>query len=260
MKLKLTFIAAFLVASAICGADYLVNGAPTSTELSASGTYTAASLTGTTLSAGAGGIALENGATIKNGTNNAIAFGENSEDLINTFSTNAVTLSSSTGVVTMDMGAIVPLYTAGTATAAAVERYGQTATEGTEITALDEDVTLTNAAATNLTNTVPSGAVILSVQANLETTVVGDASGDNGMIKVGIGTSGDPDKYGLSADLVKNTKVNTIPDWAVLSGAEQIAVNSVDTGGTAATEKFVGGEIVRVRVVYLTLNSLDNAP
>lgn len=149
---------------------------------------------------------------------------------------------------------------AGATAAAIAQRFGRSDTEGAEIRVIDETVTLTNAAATNLTNTVPSGAVILAVQANNQTLVVGDGSGDNGLVKVGIGTSGDPDKYGKTGDLTKNAKVDTVPDWAVLGSGEQIAVNAVDTNGTAVTEKFVGGETVRVRIVFLALNSLDDAP
>ena len=49
-----------------------------------------------------------NGLTIDNATNNAFEWNENSEELIWTFATNAVNLSSSTGVVSMDYATIVP--------------------------------------------------------------------------------------------------------------------------------------------------------
>lgn len=150
--------------------------------------------------------------------------------------------------------------TAGATAAAVAQRFGATDTEGAEIRVIDETVTLTNAASTDLTNVVPAGAVILSAQANLETLVVGDASGDDGLVKVGLGTSGDPDKYGLTADLTKNAKIDTVPDWAVLASSEQLGLYAVDTSGDAVTEKYVGGETVRVRVVFLALNSLDDAP
>lgn len=146
----------------------------------------------------------------------------------------------------------------GAATAEVVARLGATATEGAEIRVVDEVVTLTNAVETNLTNTVPAGAVILSVQGNLNTLIVGDASGDNLGVKVGIGVTADPDKYGLSADLVKNTKINWVPDWAVLGSAETVTVKLAKTDGSAATEKFVAGGQVRVRIVYLANNSLDD--
>jgi uncharacterized membrane protein len=154
---------------------------------------------------------------------------------------------------------------AGAASAAVAARFGATATEGLEIKVIDETVNLTNAVETNLTETVPAGAVILSVQANLQTTVVGDASGDDGLVKVGIGITSDPDKYGKSADLVKNHKIDTIPDWAVLSGAEIVCVKGCDTSGDGVTEKFVADvpagtrNQVRVRIVYAVPNSLDDA-
>lgn len=151
------------------------------------------------------------------------------------------------------------LFTAGTSAAAVVLRFGKTATEGLEVKVIDEVVTVTNAVETNLTQTVPSGAVILSVQANLDSTVAGDGSGDNGLTKIGIGTTADPDKYGLSADLVKNTKIDTIfATWTVLSGAETVCVKAADNAGAAVTEKFVAGGLVRVRIVYLACNSLDS--
>lgn len=149
--------------------------------------------------------------------------------------------------------------TAGAAASAAILRLGKTATEGTEVKVIDEVVTLTNAVETNLTETVPSGAVILSVQANLNSAVTGDASGDDGLTKVGIGVTADPDKYGLTSGLTKNLKADTVPAWTVLSGAEQICVKAADNAGAAVTEKFVAGGTVRVRVVYVTLNSLDDA-
>lgn len=134
-----------------------------------------------------------------------------------------------------------------------------TSAEGTNVSVIDEIVTTTNAVENNLTNTVPAGAVILSVQGNLETLIVGDGTGDDLGVKVGIGVTADPDKYGITSALTKNLKIDTIPDWAVLSGAETVCVKLAKTAGAAATEKFVAGGKVRVRIVYLTLASLANA-
>lgn len=53
-------------------------------------------------------ITLKNGLTIDNATNNALEFNENSEELILTFADTAVTWSTSTGIVTMGFGVIVP--------------------------------------------------------------------------------------------------------------------------------------------------------
>lgn len=173
--------------------------------------------------------------------------------------TGAVTLSNALAVTGIISSPASMLLTAGAATAAVVLRLGQTVTEGLEVKVIDEDVTLTNAVKTDLTSTVPSGAVILSHQANLESAVSGDGSGDDGLTKVAVGVASDPDKYGKTSGLTQNLKIDTIPDWAVLSGVETISVYATDNNGAAVTEKFTAGGIVRVRIIYLALNSLDNA-
>jgi hypothetical protein len=119
---------------------------------------------------------------------------------------------------------------------------------------IDEVVTTTNAVETNLSVTVPAGAVILTVQANLNTAVAGDASGDDLGVKIGIGITATPNKYGLTTGLTKNLKINTIPAHAVLANAEQICVKLAKTDGTACTEKMVAGAKVRVRVTYLRIS------
>lgn len=157
------------------------------------------------------------------------------------------------------LGAALNLAAGATAAAVAL-RFGPVATEGLEVQCIDEVVVLTNAVKTNITNTIPIGSVILSVQANLQTAVVGDGTGDDGLVKVGISDDdGDPDKYGKSTVLTQNAKIDTIPDWAVLAGAAQLALYAVDAAGAAVTEKFVGGETVRVRIVFLATNSLVDA-
>lgn len=152
-----------------------------------------------------------------------------------------------------------PVITGRSATGAVVERVGATTTEGLTKKVMDVTVTLTNAASTALATALPAGAVILSVQANLEEAVVGDGSGDNGLTKVGIGVSGDPDAYGLSAALTANTKIDKIPSWAALAASTTLGVYACDNAGAAVTEKFVAGSTVRVVVTYYELDSLDNA-
>lgn len=148
---------------------------------------------------------------------------------------------------------------AGAATPAVALRFGATPTEGLEIKVYDEQITLTNAASTNTTLAIPAGAVVLSAQVNLTATVVGDASGDDLLAKVGLGVAADENKYGVTADLAQNTKIDTIPAWAVNSG-ETLALYGLQAdGATVCTEKFVAGSTVRVRVVYAVCNSLDNA-
>ncbi len=151
---------------------------------------------------------------------------------------------------------------AGAAAAAVAMRFGASSTEGLEVRVIDETVQLTNAVETDLTETVPDGAVILSAQSNLEATLTGEANGDDGQVKIGISVTGDPNKYGLTPDLIKDSKSDAIPDWAVLSGAETVTIKAADTNGAAVTELFTGGagQDVRVRIIYLALNSLDNAP
>lgn len=138
-------------------------------------------------------------------------------------------------------------------------RFDTTVTEGLEVKVHDEVLTLTNAVevATNLA--VPAGAVILSAQANLETLVEGDESGDDLLAKVGLGITGTIVKYGVTSALTKNSKIDTIPDWAVNAGETLKLFGVKADGSTACTEKFVAGSTVRVRVVYLENNSLDDA-
>ena len=157
------------------------------------------------------------------------------------------------------LAAALPTRTAGSAAGAVALRFGGTATEGLEITVINEvvDMLTTPAAAWDLTSNVPAGAVILSVQANLQDVITASTA-----VKVGIGVAADPDKYGKTTGLTQNLKVDTIPDWAVLSGAEDIQIYAVDTDGAAAGTiggGAVGTDEVRVRIVYATLNSLDNA-
>jgi hypothetical protein len=125
--------------------------------------------------------------------------------------------------------------------------------ENVAYTVLEERLTLTNAVKKDMTASVPIGAVILSVHANAETLIVGDASGDNLADRWAIGITGNVAKYGAAASLVKNQKVSKIPAHAVLAAAEQLGVYAVKAdGSTAATEKFTAGGIVLVRVCYVT--------
>jgi len=146
----------------------------------------------------------------------------------------------------------------GAATPVVVHRLGSTATEGYETAVLDEtvDCITTPAASFPLTSTIPAGAVILAVQATLRDIMTADTA-----VKVGIGVTADPDKYGKTGGLSANEKVDTIPTHAVLGATETIAIFAVDTAGDAAGTiggGVAGTERVRVRIVYAVLNSLDN--
>ena len=146
----------------------------------------------------------------------------------------------------------------GAAAAAVVLRFGDTVTEGLEVRVIDEVVSFADAALSkDLTEDIPSGAVVLSAQANVQTAITGGGTS----VKVGIGTSGTKNKYGLLTSLAKNTsKSDVIPDWAVLSGAEDVRVYSVASDGTTAGDTNLSVGSVRVRIAYLAPNSLDDAP
>lgn len=148
------------------------------------------------------------------------------------------------------------LFSAGAAAAAVAQRFGATATEGFEIRVIDETTGTLSAVSTDLTEDVPIGAVILSVQGNVEAALTGGGTTANW----GIGTAADPDKYSPTVGvLAKNSKIDTIPDWAVLSGAEDIQVHGVTAGGAIGDTALTAGS-VRVRIVYAVPNSLDDAP
>ena len=156
------------------------------------------------------------------------------------------------------------LFTAGATAGAVAIRLGKTVTEGYEISVIDEVVTLTNAVKTDLTTQLPAGSIVLCAQGNVDAAVAGDASGDNGLKGVAIGTAADVDLYGKSATnadpVIKNTKFNMIPAaYAVIANATTVSVYAVDNAGAAVTEKFTAGGKVRCRIAYAVPNSLDDA-
>jgi len=161
-------------------------------------------------------------------------------------------------VVTTDSGETIqigkpPTLALGAATAAVAMRFGASVTEGLEIKVIDETVSTESAVASiDLTEDVPSGAVILSAQANLETAVTTTTA-----TKIGLGISTDPDKYGLTSGLTKNLKIDTVPDWAVLGSAEDVQVYACDN--TGAADGTIDSGSIRVRIVYAVCNSLDDA-
>lgn len=194
--------------------------------------------------AGAGSITLDIG-----GTSSSFTLDRGGASSLTASGTLGGTLS---GLV---VPAAVPLQLrAGAAAAAVAARFGASATEGLEVRVIDETSAALAAVSTDLTEDVPDGAVILAVQGNIETAAV--AGGTS--VKVGIGPVADPDKYGITSGLTQNLKIDIIPDWAVLSGAEDIQINACATGGGIGDTAFSAG-VVRVRIVYLALNSLDNA-
>lgn len=138
-------------------------------------------------------------------------------------------------------------------TGTAALRFGGNVREGYEIRVLEANVVIPSAVASvDLAADIPSGSVILASQANLQTAVTATTA-----VKVGIGVTADPDKYGLSGALTKNTKINFIPAHAVLSGAEDVKVFACDTNGAAAGT--INSGTVRVRIVFAALANLVDA-
>ncbi len=118
-----------------------------------------------------------NGGTISNATNNAFKFTENSEDIIITFGTNAITLSSSTGVESMVYGAVVPQFTS-----FKVLEGGSTPTYTTSFTGGDQSgnvaYTLPTADGTNGQSLTTNGSGVLS-WTSVDTTFAGGSVTDH---------------------------------------------------------------------------------
>lgn len=116
-----------------------------------------------------------------------------------------------------------------------------------EIEILDDTVVADPAAASfDLSNVVPVGAVIVSVQVRLDTEI----TGVGGATKVGIGIVADPDKYGKTASLVSGQLVSTTPPWKVLGAQEDVQLYAVDDAGDATGTIGGAGEGITVRVMY----------
>lgn len=162
------------------------------------------------------------------------------------------------GVLLKDSGIVVPLAGAlqlrreGTGVGNVALRIGPSSTEGVEVIVFENDIS--PAAVETAVVTVPAGAVILAVQSNVEAALTGGGT----TVTHSLGTAADPDKYGTPAadSLAQNAKIDTIPDWAVLSAVEPIVLTGTATGGAADGDTALTVGTVRVRVVYLALNSL----
>ena len=110
-----------------------------------------------------------------------------------------------------------------------------------------------NAISTTLLS-VPANHVILAVNTNIDAALTGGST----TAKVGIGVAAsDPDLYGLSADLNKNTKTNVSPTFAMLAAQADLSINACATGGALGDTALTVGK-VRVRVVTLSFPALPN--
>lgn len=148
-------------------------------------------------------------------------------------------------------------FSAGAAAEAVALRFGATVTEGLEVRVIDETIDCATASSNfDLTQGLPSQAVILSVQANAQTAI----TGAGGATAFGVGISGDADKYGESPNLTLDTKISTmLATWTRLASTEDVRVYATDGAGTNTGTIGGSGEEIRVRIVFLALNDLDNA-
>ena len=145
-----------------------------------------------------------------------------------------------------------PTRPAGAEVGAVVMRLGKTDSEGLETIVVDKTVTL-GAVAGVAIFTVPAGAILWSVQANVSTAAV--AGGTS--VKIGIGTDDDPGLYGITSALTKNLKIDTTIG-ARLATETAIKAFPCAAAGTIGDTAFTSGAI-RVRIIYDRLKSLDDA-
>jgi hypothetical protein len=100
--------------------------------------------------------------------------------------------------------------------------------------------------------TIPAGALLLDLRAKITEVIV--AGGTSVAASVGTGTAGDPDLYGLSADLLKNSALDPgffrVPLLAALAGATEIFVTATTAAGVAGDTPPLSGK-VRVKASWL---------
>jgi hypothetical protein len=147
------------------------------------------------------------------------------------------------------------LLTLSEATAAGqiIQQIGS-ATEGMHLVAVD--VTVAPAAVETAVFTVPAGSVIVSSQATVKTALTGGGT----TVTFSLGIAADPDKYGTATAnlLTANAKLNFIPAYAFLASTEAIVLTGAAAGGATDGDTALTVGTVRCRIVYWTLNSLDN--
>lgn len=166
-----------------------------------------------------------------------------------------------TGTQTYADGSLIQIVGAGTGTGDVVERLGGTTTEGLELRVID--VTVTPAAVETAVATIPVGSVVISVQGNVQTALTGGGT----TATWSLGTAGDPDKYGTAGNpssaadsLAKNSKSGWIGPFTQITSAEAIVLTGAATGGASDGNTALSVGTVRVRIVYWTVNGLDDNP
>lgn len=145
----------------------------------------------------------------------------------------------------------------GTGTGEVIERVGLSTSEGwTRV--VFEDVVTPVGVNTNVL-LVPANSYVESVQANAQ----GALTGGGTTVTWSLGISGTVSKYGTAAGgntLAKNSKINKVPTPAALNAPEQIILVGAVSGGGSAGNTALSVGTVRVRIIYWTLASLDDAP
>jgi hypothetical protein len=145
----------------------------------------------------------------------------------------------------------------GIASSSILQGFGATSAEGMQLACVEETFSFVGNVALYKESAYlfPVGAVLLCAQANVEAALTGGGT----TVKVGLGTSSDPDVYGLSSALTKNTKITTMPAYSALTGTARVRVSSCATGGTAGDTALTVGS-VRIRIIFLAPVNLADAP
>jgi len=174
-------------------------------------------------------------------------------------STSGITMTT-TGILRMDQ--TLYLYENGINGSITLQ-FGQDDSEGMYIGALKENVSLTSGTSVSLTNALPSPCIIMSVQCEILTLVVGAGDGGDDLAKIGLSTDTDPDEYGITDDLLADSTIDTFPSSydgtdcnAYYATGPTFSVSGCQSDGSAATETFSSGS-VSVYIVYRALNSMD---
>jgi hypothetical protein len=120
---------------------------------------------------------------------------------------------------------------------------------------IEEVVSITAAAFVALTQQLPAGSTVIQVDTNFDTAIVLSTA-----VKLGVGTSGDPDAFLLtSATVAKNTQNTNRPPVTTgfLATATTPRITACDTSGAAAGTQTSG--TIRVRIVYEYATALPTA-
>ncbi len=139
---------------------------------------------------------------------------------------------------------------------AAALGLGATLASGLQFVEVEQVVDLTAAAAkfVAMSCVIPSGAIILSAQMNIDALVV--AGGTS--VKVGLGLHGGTcNTWGNTGDLLKNTKANLL-GTTVLSGDTTPEVCACASTATGLGDTNFSAGSVRVRIAYLKAASLPD--